>query len=136
MFTQINNNIFSVLLGRFYSANQVGYYSQGNKWMTMGGSVICGMINSVAQPIFARSSTDKDYQVKIFRKMLRFTAFVSFPLMLGLAFISKEFVLLILGENGLIVFLYCSYYVFGELYLLFKSYIHKLLLVVDVLIST
>ena len=99
VFTQINNNIFSVLLGRFYSANQVGYYSQGNKWMTMGGSVICGMINSVAQPIFARSSTDKDYQVKIFRKMLRFTAFVSFPLMLGLAFISKEFVLLILGEK-------------------------------------
>ena len=99
VFTQINNNIFSVLLGRFYSANQVGYYSQGNKWMTMGVSVICGMINSVAQPIFARSSTDKDYQVKIFRKMLRFTAFVSFPLMLGLAFISKEFVLLILGEK-------------------------------------
>ena len=31
--------------------------------------------------------------------MLRFTAFVSFPLMLGLAFISKEFVLLILGEK-------------------------------------
>ena len=91
---------FSVLLGRFYSANQVGYYSQGNKWMTMGGSVICGMINSVAQPIFARSSADKDYQVKNFlERCCAFTAFVSFPLMLGLAFISKEFVLLILGEK-------------------------------------
>ena len=51
VFTQINTNIFSVLLGRFYDARQVGFYSQGNKWQGMGNTFISGMINSVAQPV-------------------------------------------------------------------------------------
>lgn len=37
IFTQISNNIFSVVLGKFYSPSQVGFYTQGQKWMVMGG---------------------------------------------------------------------------------------------------
>lgn len=40
LFTHINNNIFSALLGRFYTIQQAGYYSQGSKWTTMGYSTI------------------------------------------------------------------------------------------------
>ena len=40
IFQQVNNNVFSVLLGKLYNANVLGYYSQGNKWMTMGGSML------------------------------------------------------------------------------------------------
>ena len=31
-FNYINDNIFSVLLGRFYTSQDVGYYTQANKW--------------------------------------------------------------------------------------------------------
>jgi O-antigen/teichoic acid export membrane protein len=41
----------------------------------------------------------RDRQLAVFRKMLRFTAFLSFPLMLGLAFVSKEFIVIALGEK-------------------------------------
>jgi O-antigen/teichoic acid export membrane protein len=101
IFWQINNNVFSVLLGKFYDAKQVGYYSQGNKWVTMAFTTIGGMITGVAQPIFAESTGDKDRQLNIFRKMLRFGALISFPAMLGLAFIGKEFVLITVGEKWL-----------------------------------
>ena len=30
IFQQVNNNVFSVLLGKLYNANVLGYYSQGN----------------------------------------------------------------------------------------------------------
>lgn len=101
IFWQISSNQFSVLLGKFYNPQQVGYYSQGYKWMGMGSSFIGGMINGVAQPIFAQVQNDPVKQQAVFRKMVRFGAFVSFPLMLGLAFVAKEFILITVGEKWL-----------------------------------
>lgn len=101
IFWQISSNQFSVLLGKFYNAQQVGYYSQGYKWMGMGNTFIGGMINGVAQPIFAQAQGDPVKQRAIFRKMVRFGAFISFPLMLGLAFVGHEFILITVGEKWL-----------------------------------
>lgn len=101
IFWQISSNQFSVLLGKFYNAQQVGYYSQGYKWMVMGNSFVGGMINGVAQPVFAEVQDDLVKQQAVFRKIVRFGAFVSFPLMLGLAFVSKEFILIAVGEKWL-----------------------------------
>lgn len=99
IFWQISSNIFSVVLGKFYNEKEVGYYSQGNKWMGMGSSVITGMINGVAQPVLIRMADDKERQKNVFRKMLRFGAFVSFPLMLGFAFVGKELFEIVGGEK-------------------------------------
>jgi O-antigen/teichoic acid export membrane protein len=98
IFWQISNNVITVLLGKFHNETQVGYYTQGNKWVVLGHSMILGMITSVAQPVFVESQGDRDRQLMIFRKMLRFGALVSFPAMLGLAFIGKEFILITIGE--------------------------------------
>ena len=100
--SQISNNIFSVLLGRLYNATQVGYYSQGNKWMVMGHGFVGNIMNSVAHPVLAQIKNDAEYQKKVFRKMVRFGAFLSFPLLLGLAFTAKEFIWITVGEKWLL----------------------------------
>jgi len=94
LFTQFNNNIFSTLLGKFYSTPDVGFYAQAAKWNNIGYSLINGMTNGIAQPVLSQVSDEPARQLNVFRKMLRFTAFVSFPAMFGLALISKEFILL------------------------------------------
>ena len=101
IFTQISNNVFSVVLGKFYTPQQLGFYSQGQKWMGMGHQLIGGMINGVAQPVLVQVMDDKERQVLVFRKMVRFGAFISFTAMMGLAFVAKEFVLILLGEKWL-----------------------------------
>ncbi len=101
LFTHINNNIFSALLGRFYTIREAGFYSQGSKWTTMGYSIILGMINSVGQPVFREASAELQRLQHIFRKLMRFTAFVSFPALLGLAIISKELIVLTVTEKWL-----------------------------------
>ena len=98
---QVNMNIFSVLLGKFYTDTDTGYYSQGNKWMVLGNMTISNMIQGVAQPVLVEVADDKERQKKVFRKMLRFGAFISFPVLLGLAFVAKEFILLTVGEKWL-----------------------------------
>ena len=101
IFHIINTNLFSVLLGKFYSEREVGNFTQANKWNGMGHTLITGMINGIAQPVFTSVSDDKARQLAIFRKLLRFTAFISFPAMLGLSLVSKELIVITIGEKWL-----------------------------------
>ena len=101
IFNHINNNVFSVILGKFYNEQAVGYYNQGNKWNTMGHNLITGMVNSVAQPVLAQVTEDRERQLRVFRKMLRFTAFIAFPIMLGLSIISQELIVILITDKWL-----------------------------------
>lgn len=94
LFTQLNNNIFAVLLGRLYGMQPTGYYTQGNKWTVMGYSTLAGMINSVGQPVFRETIDDQERLCRVFRKMMRFAAFISFPAMFGLAIVAEELITL------------------------------------------
>ena len=99
--TAANTNILSVLLGRYYTAPQVGDFTQANKWNTMGHSLITNMLYSIAQPVFAKTDDDRQRQKHVFRKLLRFTAFVSFPLMLCLALVAEDFIVVLITEKWL-----------------------------------
>ena len=101
IFWQISSNQFSVLLGKFYTSQEVGFYTQGNKWMGMGQSFVAGMINGIAQPVLAQVHGNNKRQAAIFRKIVRFGAFISFPLMFGLAFVAEEFILITIGDKWL-----------------------------------
>ena len=65
----------------------------------MGQLFISGMINGVAQPVLTKVSDDLERQKRVFRKMLRFTAFVSFPAMLGLSIISQELITIAITDK-------------------------------------
>lgn len=67
--------------------------------MALGNTTISTMINGVAQPVLVEVKEDVERQKNVFRKMLRFGAFVSFPALLGLAFVAKEFVWITVGEK-------------------------------------
>lgn len=125
LFGQISANIFSVLLGKYYTVQQVGYYSQGYKWMNMGGGLINGMISGVAQPVFAQVTSEKERQVQVLRKMIRFTAFVAFPMMFGMALVSKELILIAVTDKWLpcvpIMQILCIWGAFSPICELYKS---------------
>lgn len=101
IFTHINNNLFSIILGKFYSEKEVGYFGQANKWNNMGHSFITSMINGVAQPVLSQVTEDRKRQLQVFRKMLRFTSFVSFPAMFGLSFIAPELIKITITDKWL-----------------------------------
>lgn len=101
IFNHINNNLFSIILGRYYSEREVGQFNQANKWNLMGHSLITGMVSSVALPVLRQVADDPERQCRVFRKMLRFTAFISFPVMLGLSLIAPEMITLTIGSKWL-----------------------------------
>ena len=101
VFTIINQNLFANLIGKFYSVTEVGNFSQANKWNQMGHTFVNSMLNGVAQPVFAKVDEDRERQLRIFRKLLRFTAFVSFPAMFGLSLVSQEIIVIAITEKWL-----------------------------------
>ena len=101
IFNQINNNIFALVIGKLYTKTEVGLYSQANKWNMMGAQTITGMVQGVAQPTFVQVGDDKDRLCHSFSKMLRFTCFVSFPVMFGLSLIAPEFIVILITDKWL-----------------------------------
>lgn len=99
VFSQITYNLMTVILGKAYHETMTGYYSQGNKWAIMGGNMIVSTLNNIAQPVLVEAQSDRQRQLNVFRKMLRFGAFITFPALLGLAFAGKEFILIALGPT-------------------------------------
>ena len=98
---QVNNNIFPLVLGRIYTKVEVGTYTQANKWNMMGASTITGMVQGVAQPTFVEVGDDLERLRRAFSKMLRFTSFVSFPVMFCLALVAPEFIVTLIKEKWL-----------------------------------
>ena len=53
----------------------------------------------VAQPVMVDVQDERERQLRILRKMIRFASFVAFPLLFGFALVSKEFIVLAIGEK-------------------------------------
>lgn len=90
----VSNNVLTVIFGRLFPAQAVGNFYQANKWNTMANSLVTGTVSQIVQPVLVQVNDDNERRRRIFGKMLRFTAFLSFPVMLGLALVAREFILI------------------------------------------
>ncbi len=99
--SQITHNMLSVILGHNYGKEQTGYYIQGHKWSSLSNTVFSNMLIGVAQPVLLETKSDSTRQKKVFRKMVRFGAFIILPVMFGLAFVGEEFIIISLGKKWL-----------------------------------
>ena len=101
IFQRFNWNVFSLILGRYYYSVDVGNYTKAAEWFNAGSEIANGMVNAVAQPALAKVVDDNERQKHLFCRMLRFTAFVSFPLMFGLALVAKPLVVVVISKDWL-----------------------------------
>ena len=103
LFTNIINTLssqaFSFLLGKFYGDYTAGIYGNARKWDDMCANTINGMVTGVALPVLSKVRDERERYRLVFRKMLRFVSFVSFPCMLGMGFVAREFLLVVVGPK-------------------------------------
>ena len=97
----LSQQILTVLFARHFPMATVGSYSQANKWNTMASGMLQGTISQIAQPVMAEIRDDEERSLRVLRKMVRFTAFFSFPAMFGLALVAEEFILTTIGDEWL-----------------------------------
>lgn len=99
--THVNNNVLNILLGHYFTARDTGNYNQAYQWNSKVVYLLQGMLGAVSQPVMVDLRDNPARQLAALRKLVRFTAFLSFPLVLGFGLVSHEFILITLTEKWL-----------------------------------
>lgn len=99
--THVNNNVLNILLGHYFTPRDTGNYNQAYQWNTKCYSLVQSMVAQVAQPVLVSLNGEEGRQKDVFRKMMRFTAFITFPLLFGFGLVTKEFIVTAIGEKWL-----------------------------------
>ena len=114
VFIIINQNLFSVLLGKFYTKQEVGDFSQANNWNNKGHALITGMINGSPSPYWQvwlmTRSVRRPYFIKCCVSRL---LFLFLPCSGSVSF-SEEFILIAITDKWLASAGSCNYFVYGE----------------------
>lgn len=96
--TNIGNNIYSVIIGRFFKTSDLGYYNQAHKMQTVPTNGINAVMLTTSYPIIAKEADEKtryDLYVNLFRKFNFIMTFLVFFLITA----SDLVFYLLLGEK-------------------------------------
>lgn len=77
--------IYSFVIGAFYSLSSLGVYTQADKWSKMGSASISQILTASFVPLLSRFQDDGENFRRYVSKINRFTAFILFPVMAGVA---------------------------------------------------
>ena len=91
------NNLYASIIGKFYPTEEAGYYGQANKYSELPYSTIMSAIHTAVYPSMAKVANEPERFKNVFRKTNRVSAFVFFPIMLGLIVIADPLIITLLG---------------------------------------
>ncbi len=82
LITAIFNNIYPAIIAYFYpnSMNQVGYYSQANKYQDIPFGMISNAFRSVSMLILSEINQELERLKRVVRKIMQSVAFLAFPI--------------------------------------------------------
>lgn len=94
----IYKNIYQIIIGKTFNVNQVGIFTQANQLSSMPATTITTVIQRVTYPMLSKIQDENEKLENAYLLTLRIAAAVVFPIMLGLAVVSKPLLFLLLGE--------------------------------------
>ena len=83
------NNIQGLLIGRFYNASQMGYYSKAHRTEMLASTSISQVISQVSYPLYAELQDNKSMLTNTIKKLTLSVSFLTFPLMLLLTLLAE-----------------------------------------------
>ncbi len=102
----IYKNIFNIIIGKIYSVSQLGQYTRAEQFSLILTNNLTTVIQRVSFPILSSLQNDKTQLTMAFKKFTIYSALVTFPLVLGLAAVSKPLIVLLIGEKWIEASLY------------------------------
>ncbi|MDK0647977.1 oligosaccharide flippase family protein [Clostridium perfringens] len=93
------NNLYYLVIGRFYSATDLGYYTNAQKFRDTLATSISGSVQSVTYPALSSIKNDHVKLRDVYKKIIKISVYINFPVMIGLAAIAKPLILVLFGEN-------------------------------------
>lgn len=103
----IYNNIYPIVIGKFYNPAQLGNYSRALGWAQLPSANITSILQRVTFPVLSAIQDDTLRLQNSYRRLLKLSAFIVFPLMMGLAAIASPLIRVILTAkwDGCVLYL-------------------------------
>jgi teichuronic acid exporter len=94
----IYENIYLVVIGKYFSAADLGYYTRASSLKDLPSQNITNIITRVTFPVLAQMQDNPVALKAGYKRMIKTTMFLSFALLIGLAAVSSPLILTLIGE--------------------------------------
>jgi O-antigen/teichoic acid export membrane protein len=95
------NRIYTLLIGKFYGASELGFYNRADNTKQLPVGVLTGILSRVSFPIFSAAAQDNAQLRRGVQLALRGMMLLNVPIMLGLAAVAHPVVLVLFGAKWL-----------------------------------
>lgn len=97
----IYKDIYLLIIGRFYSAADLGQYTRASQFSTVFSSNLTAVVQRVSYPVLSSIQHESERLLGAYRRVIRTTMLVTFACMLGLAAVARPLIVLLIGEKWL-----------------------------------
>lgn len=97
----IYRNIYLIIIGKVFNASELGYYTRAHQFSDFASSNITGIFQRVSYPVLCTIQNDDIRLRDVYRRLLKVSAFVVFPLLTSLAAVAKPLVVTFLTDKWL-----------------------------------
>jgi teichuronic acid exporter len=94
-------NVYNLIVGKFFSASELGYYVQADQFQTLPSQNLVGVISKVSFPVLSSIQNEPEKLRAAYKKLIKSTMLFTFVLMIGLAAVAKPLILTLIGEKWL-----------------------------------
>lgn len=98
----IFRNIYLIVIGKVYSASELGFYTRAKQFQRLPSENISGIINRVSFPVLSSVQNDNEKLLLIIKKLLRLAVFIVHPLMMGMIVLAEPMIRFILTEKWIL----------------------------------
>lgn len=95
----IHTNIQGLIIGKWYSALDMGYYSQAKRLEHVPTSSLSQIVGQVSFPVFSSLQDNKIALLNNVRQNIKAITFINFPLSILMIVIARPLILLLYGER-------------------------------------
>lgn len=95
----VYNNIYPIVIGKYFSAQDLGNYTRAQQFSSLPSSNVTGVLQRVTFPVLSSIQNEDERLAKNYRKILKLSAFLVFPMMLMLSAIANPLVRILLTDK-------------------------------------
>lgn len=93
------NNVYYMIIGKQYSAGALGYYTNAAKFSDVATQSLTATIQRVTYPVLSGIQNQEERLKQSFKKVIKLSGFLIFPLMVGVAAVAEPLIYLLFGEK-------------------------------------
>lgn len=94
-------NVYNLIIGKYYNPASLGFYTRAQQFPELTAGTLNSVLNNATFPLMATLQDKSEELISTFKKLIKLSALVVFPAMVGLAVLSEEVIDVLLGEKWL-----------------------------------